>query len=166
MTKNLPSKRPIKPGSIAVLREIHSRKKNDTKKELIEAVSRMQTGTTKNVPSDFKWTKRALATEAGIHVNTLIAKNQEGRHVYQEVLDLFIRHRAPGRERKQDLGQALIIKLRGELAESNRERDMLIERLKDSEIRIVEERDRRTWAIRDLEYANKRLADAGLTLQQ
>jgi hypothetical protein len=164
MTDADSSKREVSPESIAALRTHHSLKRAHTFGEINAALLRMANGTTIVLKSGFKWTKRALAAEAEIHINTLIARDNNGAFVYQTALNRLADYHSRRPGKREDPFVERIARLRAELAEVIRERDLLIDQLKGLEDRLLAERDRAVTAMNDTEEALRRLKNAGLML--
>jgi hypothetical protein len=157
-------KREVSPDSIAALKRHHSLKRAHTSSEINAALLRMANGTTIVLKPGFKWTKRALAAETEIHINTLIAKDNDGSYVYQTALNRLAVYCARRPGKREDPSVERISRLRAELAEVIRERDLLIGQLKGLEDRLLAERDKAVTAMRDAEAARMRLKDVGLLL--
>jgi len=69
------------------IRRYHQKRQQDTAIRLMDAIARMRA---KNV----RWTKKNWAEEAGVNVNTVVAKNPDGTFVFRdanEAFDIFSR---------------------------------------------------------------------------
>lgn len=151
----------VQPSSVEALKKQHSTKRQQTAAKLEAAIQRMNTGHTLVLKKGFRWTKRSLAAEAGVHLNTLIAKD-DGGFVYSKAFNLFELSRARLGSRPQGRDKILLDKMRLEIADLVREREMLTKQLKDSDNRIIEERNRMLQFQLENEALRERLTKAGL----
>ena len=81
------SKTQVNPRSTEALKAVHDRKRERTRAKLNAALIRMANDTTAVLKKGFQWTQVSLAAEAGIHSNTLGAKNKRGELIYQTEID-------------------------------------------------------------------------------
>lgn len=67
----------------------------------------MEAGTPDQLVVPFKWTKANLAREAGVHVGTILAKNDDGTYRCAAILDRFEALRANARAAGSDQQSAV-----------------------------------------------------------
>jgi len=71
------------------LRTLHLERERKTAARLTEALNRMEAASPTQLVVPFKWTKANLAREAGVHVATILAKNDDGTYRRAAILDRF-----------------------------------------------------------------------------
>jgi hypothetical protein len=104
-------------------REHYDRIIAKTAETLAEALARMTTGRTKNLPPGYKWTKSTWAKEAGIDINTLVSKTPDGAFVFEELNARF----AKGRPRRVSRLRALQLQV-SELRDENCRLKLLLQK--------------------------------------
>jgi hypothetical protein len=97
-----------------------------TRLKLLEALDRMQSGHTIMVGPGFNWSKKTLAMEAGVNINTVVRKLPGGGWVFPEINVRFeeLKQKRQRAVSASDLKEAKITDLRNEvsrLQERNRQ---------------------------------------------
>jgi hypothetical protein len=81
---------------------MHRGRENRTGARLHEALNRMEAATPDQLVAPFRWTKANLAREAGVHVATIFAKNDDHSDRWPAILDRFATLRAKARASRTD----------------------------------------------------------------
>jgi hypothetical protein len=113
------------PRKLAGLRRYHAERPVKTRLKLTEALDRMESGRTVVVGPEFQWSKKSLALEAGVNINTVVRKLAGGAWAFPEINERFERLKKKRRPAgiDADLKDGKIAELRGEverLQEQNR----------------------------------------------
>jgi len=74
---------------LAGLRRYHAERPAKTRLKLLEALDRLETGSTVVVGSGFNWSKTTLALEAGVNINTVVRKLPGGQWAFPEINERF-----------------------------------------------------------------------------
>ncbi len=72
---------------LAGLRQHQQSRRFETLRKLMEALDRMDAGTTIVVGREFRWSKTTLAREAGVNINTLVKKGADDELVFCEIIE-------------------------------------------------------------------------------
>ena len=129
---------------LAGLRRYHADRPMKTRLKLLEALDRMESGHTVVVGPGFSWSKKTLALEAGININTVVRKLPSGGWAFPEINARFedLKQKRQRTVSASDLKEAKITDLRhvvGRLHERNRLLALEINRIGQQ---ILQERER------------------------
>jgi hypothetical protein len=110
---------------LAGLRRYHLNRPVKTRLKPLEALDRMANGRTVVVGPAFKWSKTALAREAGVNINTVVRKLAGGSWAFPEINNRFeeLKQKRQRVETGPDSKEEKIAELRNEverLREQNR----------------------------------------------
>ena len=99
----------VNPKSIEALIPGHKGRRKRTEILLFGALERMASGKTNLIKPGFKWTRTSLAEESGIHINTLLRKeNGTNIYNYQAALDKLDSYKSRRNKEKVDRWCALL----------------------------------------------------------
>lgn len=129
---------------LAGLRRYHADRPMKTRLKLLEALDRMESSHTVVVGPGFSWSKRTLAREAGVNVNTVVRKLRGGEWVFPEINERFEelkrkRQRAAG---GSDLKAEKITELRNEVDRLREQNRLLALEINRIGRQVLEERER------------------------
>ena len=71
------------------LRALHGSREGKTLARLNEALNRMEAGSPQCIAAPFRWTKANLARESGVHITTILFKEENGSYRYANILGRF-----------------------------------------------------------------------------
>jgi hypothetical protein len=86
----------------AALHALHRARETKTGARLHEALNRMEAAAPDRLAVPFKWCKANLAREAGVHVATIFARNDDRTYRWPAILDRFETLRLNARARRSD----------------------------------------------------------------
>ncbi len=144
---------------LAGLRRYHAERPAKTRLKLLEALDRMESGRTVVVGTDFKWSKTALAREAGVNVNTVVRKLPSGQWAFPEINERFdqIKGKRPQKAGSLDPREAKIVELRSRVEELKEQKRLLALEVNRIGQQVLAERERADrMAIYELQNASLR----------
>jgi len=129
---------------MAGLRRYHAERPVKTRLKLLEALDRMESGHTVVVGPEFKWTKTALAREAGVNINTVVRKLPTGAWVFPEINGRFeeLRNRQRRVVTDSDAKDEKIAELRNEIERLREQNRLLAFEINRIGQQVLEERQR------------------------
>jgi hypothetical protein len=129
---------------LAGLRRYHANRPVKTRLKLLEALDRMESGHTVVVGSGFNWSKKILAREAGVNINTVVRKLPGGGWVFPEINDRFeeLKRRRQHVAGSCDLKDEKITELRSEVGRLREQNRLLALEVNRIGRQVLDERER------------------------
>lgn len=129
---------------LAGLRRYHADRPMKTRLKLLEALDRMESGHTVVVGPGFNWSKKTLALEAGVNINTVVRKLPGGAWVFPEINTRFeeLKQKRQHAVRAADLKEAKITDLRNEVGRLGEQNRLMAREINRIGRQLLEERER------------------------
>ena len=123
---------------IAALQRYHAYRPIRTREKLHEALDRMISGTAVVLdPKKFKFNKAALAKEAGISIHTLLKKEENGNHRFQDILQRLESTNITAPQKNDDERDRKINELRLLVAELTSDKLKLAQELDQTSVELL-----------------------------